>query len=166
MIFIFVKVRVIEKEWMVSLILACNPLKEWNYYNLSTVGQRYEKKVLYFYNILLLGCNGITRIDVILLSADDGRRFLVHTARKLSSAVTNLQLKCNDIVPANLDAILQGKLSVTDRYLTILMSPTEYWYIWKTWKSMKFWILPRNWGILISERRLDRKMRRSTVDLT
>ena len=82
-------------------------------------------KAQYFFVIRLSGCNGKTRIDVILLSADDGRRSLVHTARKLSSAVTNLQLKCKDIVPASLDAILQGKLSVTDEHLTILMTHTE-----------------------------------------
>ena len=82
-------------------------------------------KVQYFFVIRLSGCNGKTRIDVILLSADDGRRSLVHTARKLSSAVTNLQLKCKDIVPASLDAILQGKLLVTDEYLTVLMTITE-----------------------------------------
>ena len=54
-------------------------------------------------------CNGKTGIDVILLSAEDGRRSLVHTARKLSSSVTNHQFKCTDIVPSNVDAILQGK---------------------------------------------------------
>ena len=49
----------------------------------------------------IAGCIGKTRIDVILLSADDGRRSLVQTARKLSSAVSNFQLKCNDFVVSN-----------------------------------------------------------------
>lgn len=78
-------------------------------------------KVEYFFVIRLSGCNGKTRIDVILLSADDGRRSLVHTARKLSSAVTNLQLKCKDIVPASLDAILQGNC-------LLLMTIEPFWW--------------------------------------
>ena len=64
-----------------------------------------------FYLIIfrvIAGCNRKTRIDIILLSADDGRESLAHTAKRLSSAVSSLQLKCNDITPTNLDAILQG----------------------------------------------------------
>ena len=55
--------------------------------------------------------NGKTPVDVILLSAADGRRSLVNIAKKLSSAVTNLQYKYSDIMPNNIDPIIQGKCS-------------------------------------------------------
>ncbi len=58
-------------------------------------------------------------VNVILLSADDGRPSLVRTAKSLSSAVQNSQLKCGDITPTYLDELLRGMSLICFNWLRV-----------------------------------------------
>ena len=60
------------------------------------------------------------RVDVTLLSLDDGRQNLVETAKQISHSVTSKQYNHQDITPANVDAILQGKISENKMLIMII----------------------------------------------
>lgn len=51
-------------------------------------------------------CN---KIDLQLLSPEDGRQELVKLAQNLSQDVVNNQHRLEDITPQNINSILQGK---------------------------------------------------------
>ena len=50
--------------------------------------------------------------DVILFSMEDGRQSLVSTAMALSSEVAKKHYSCDNIVPQNVDTILQGVFNI------------------------------------------------------
>ncbi len=72
------------------------------------------------------GYVGKTAVDVILLSADDGKKSLVQTAKRLSARVREEQFKCGDITPISVDSMLQGKLpEISKAKCTIDLAKTQ-----------------------------------------
>ena len=56
----------------------------------------------------ITGYSSSNRIDIQLLSQEDGRQGLVKMAQKLSKEVTAKNFKLEDITPQNVDSLLQG----------------------------------------------------------
>ncbi|KAK3096987.1 hypothetical protein FSP39_005428 [Pinctada imbricata] len=71
------------------------------------------------------GYSSCNRVDIQILSQEDGHEDLVETTRKLCHRVTNMELRIDDITAQNIDHILQEKHRFPDPDLAVRFGPVD-----------------------------------------